>query len=283
MKDVRKLFKKLGGILILGMSFLLLAGCSSSKSSSKNSASVYNRVKRTNTVVWGVKYDTALFGIKSVKTNKLEGFEIDLARLLTKKILGKNGKTEFIEVNASSKVPQLKNGNIDAVLATMTITPERAKVIDFSTPYFKAGTSLLVKKSSGIKSIKDLNNPNKKIIIEKGTTAEADVKKYAPKAKIRQFGDYGACTNALLAGQGDAMATDNGILAGIAKEHKELQLVGGVIAIEPYGIAVDKGQSKMLKAINKALKDVKADGSYHRLMKKWFGNIEGFNIKEAEY
>lgn len=53
--------------------------------------------------------------------------------------------------------------------------------------------------------------------------------------------------------------------------------------VEPYGIAVEKGQTKMLEAINKALQEAKAGGSYHKLVKKWFGNIPGFSVKEAEY
>lgn len=275
-----KLFRKVAALLFLLLTTVSLSACAVE---SDNSVRVYNHVKSSKTITWGVKFDTALFGIKSVKTNKLEGFEIDLARLLTKEILGKDGKAKFIEVTAQTKIPQLKNNNLDAVLATMTITDERKKSVDFSTPYFKAGTSLMTKTSSPVKSIKDLNHKGRVVIVVKGTTAADDIARLAPKAKIRQYNDYGSCTNALLAGQGDAVATDNGILAGIAKQHKGLHLVGGTIAVEPYGIAVEKGQTKMLEAINKALKEVKADGSYHKLVKKWFGDIPGFSVKEAEY
>lgn len=275
--------KKILPKLALVMTALVALTLSACSVETDVSSKVYNHVKASKTITWGVKYDTSLFGIKSVKTNKLEGFEIDLARLLTKKIVGKNGKAKFIEVTAQTKIPQLKNNNIDAVLACMTITDERKKSVDFSTPYFKAGTSLLTKTSSKIKSVKDLNKKGKVVIVAKGTTAADDIARLAPKAKTRQFNDYGSCTNALLAGQGDAFATDNGILAGIAAQHKKLHLVGGTIAVEPYGIAVNKGQTGMRDAINQALKDAKKDGSYHRLIKKWFGKIPGFSIKEAEY
>lgn len=87
----------------------------------------------------------------------------------------------------------------------------------------------MTKTSSPIKSIKDLNHKGRVAIVVKGTTAADDVARLAPKAKIRQYNDYGACTNALLAGQGDAVATD-GILAGIAEQHKSLHLVGGTVA-----------------------------------------------------
>ncbi|WP_201346607.1 transporter substrate-binding domain-containing protein, partial [Lactobacillus nasalidis] len=211
MKQKKKLLRKVAALFFLLLGLGSLSACAVE---SDSSVRVYNHVKSTKTITWGVKYDTALFGIKSVKTNKLEGFEIDLARLLTKKILGKNGKAKFIEVTAQTKIPQLKNNNLDAVLATMTITDERKKSVDFSTPYFKAGTSLMTKTSSSIKSIKDLNHKGRVVIVVKGTTAAEDIARLAPKAKIRQYNDYGACTNALLAGQGDAVATDNGILAG---------------------------------------------------------------------
>lgn len=275
--------KKILPKLALVMTTLVALTLSACSVETDVSNKVYNHVKASKTITWGVKYDTSLFGIKSVKTNKLEGFEIDLARLLTKKIVGKNGKAKFVEVTAQTKIPQLKNNNIDAVLACMTITDERKKSVDFSTPYFKAGTSLLTKMPSKIKFVKDLNKRGKVVIVAKGTTAADDIARLASKAKIRQFNDYGSCTNALLAGQGDAFATDNGILAGIAAKHKNLHLVGGTIAVEPYGIAVNKGQTGMRDAINQALKDAKKDGSYHSLIKKWFGKIPGFSIKEAEY
>ena len=83
----------------------------------------------------------------------------------------------------------MKNENIDAVLAAMTITPERKKQIDFSDPYFYAGQSLLVKDDSTIKSIKDMNG--KTALAVKGTTAVANVKKFAPKAKVLEFDDVG--------------------------------------------------------------------------------------------
>ena len=81
-----------------------------------------------------------------------------------------------------TKIPLLKNGNIDAVLAAMTITPERKKQIDFSDPYFYAGQSLLVKDDSSIKNVRDLNG--KTALAVKGTTAVDNVKKFALKQKF---------------------------------------------------------------------------------------------------
>ena len=272
MKKSTKIF-----ILPLVLALLVtLTGCAKKQKSSN----VYDQVKESKTITWGVKADTRLFGLMSIKTGKIEGFEVDLAKALTKQMLGKDAKAEFVQTTPKTRIPLLKNGNIDAVLAAMTITPERKKQIDFSDPYFYAGQSLLVKDDSTIKSIKDMNG--KTALAVKGTTAVANVKKFAPKAKVLEFDDYGQAFTALKAGQGQAMTTDNGLLAGIATENKGYKLVGGTYTNEPYGIAVNKGQTQMRNAINRALVKLKKDGTYDALVKKWFSGIPGFNIKEAE-
>ncbi|QNQ82895.1 transporter substrate-binding domain-containing protein [Lactobacillus sp. PV037] len=244
--------------------------------------SVKQEVTESDKIVWGVKADTRLFGLMSIKDGKIEGFEIDLANALTKKILGSQGKAEFIQTTTKTKIPLLKNGNIDAVLAAMTITPERKKEVSFSKPYFQAGQSLLVPKTSNIKSVKDLNKKGVVVLAVKGTTAVANIKKFAPKAKTLEYDDYGQAFTALKAGQGKALTSDSGILAGLAKESSGYKLVGGTFTSEPYGIAVNKGQTKFLDKINQALQSLRKDGTYDRLVRKWFGNISGFDIKAAE-
>lgn len=145
---MRKIWKKLGAIsLVLGLAFSLTA-CESygeAKAEPKGDE-VYNQVKSSKKIIWGVRNDTRLFGIMDIKENKLVGFDIDLAKALTKEILGKNGKAELFQTSSKTKIPVLKNGNVDALMATVTITPERKKQVTFSKPYFNAGQSLLVSK-----------------------------------------------------------------------------------------------------------------------------------------
>ena len=159
----------------------------------------------------------------------------------------------------------------------MTITPERAKQVAFSKPYFPAGSSLLVPNNSKIKNVKDLEG--KTVLAVKGTTAVDDVHKYAPKARILQYDDYGQAMSALKANQGVALTTDNGLLAGIAQENPGYKLVGGVYSNAPYGIAVNKGQKQMADHIDQALNELQKNGTYDRLIKKWFAGIPGFSLK----
>lgn len=86
------------------LSVFLLSACQ------KNTRNVYQEVKKSNEITWGVKADTRLFGLMSIKTGKIEGFEVDLANALTKEMLGKNAKASFVQTTAKTKIPLLKNG-----------------------------------------------------------------------------------------------------------------------------------------------------------------------------
>lgn len=271
--------KKFKYVTLLITSLLLvltLAGCGSQPLSSQN---ILENDKKSNTITWGVKADQKLIGLIDVKDGQEKGFEIDLAKAITKKILGKDGKTKFVTVTSQSRIPLLKNGNIDAIIATMSILPDRKKVIDFSDSYFDAGQSILVKKGSSIKSVKDLNG--KTVTSAVGSNSVDNIQKIAPKARVLQLPDFAQALTALKSGQGEAMTTDNVILAGLAVENPGYKLVGGTFTTEPYGIGINKGQGDFKKAINKGLKEVIKDGTYNKLIMKWFGNVPGFDYKEV--
>ncbi len=270
-----KKFKKFILWPLLLLLLLTLSACSQNKDQN-----TYKQVKAKDSITWGIRADTRLFGLTDIKTGKVEGFEIDLAKALTKQMLGPKAKVNYFTTTANTRIPLLKNHNVDAVLATMTITPERAKQVTFSKSYFPAGSSLLVPNSSKVTNVRQLNG--KTVLAVKGTTAVDDIKKFAPKARVLQYDDYGQAMSALKAHQGVALTTDNGLLAGIAKENPGYKLVGGVYANDPYGIAVNKGQTQMINHINQALTELKQNGTYARLIEKWFKGIPGLNLKEIE-
>ena len=271
--------KRLKYLMLMITSLLLLLTLSACGSKPLSSQNVLENDKQSKTITWGVKADTKLLGLIDVKDGKEKGFEIDLATALTKKMIGKDAKAKFVTVTSQSRIPLLKNGNIDAIIATMTITPERQKTINFSNSYFDTGQSLLVKDDSSVKKVEDLNN--KTIIGVVGSNSVENVKKFAPKAQVLQLPDYAQALTALKSGQGDALTTDNVILAGMAVNNPGYKLQGKAFTTEPYGIGINKGQDDFRKAVNKALKEVQQDGTYNKLIVKWFGDVPGFNYKEV--
>jgi putative glutamine transport system substrate-binding protein len=277
---MRKILKSVALVFTLMASLIVLSSCGS-KGEVKNT-DAWTQAQKTDSITWGVKADTKLFGLMDVKDSQIKGFDIDIAKALTKQMLGKNAKANFVQVTSQTRIPLLKNGNLDAIIATMTITKEREKVVDFSNSYFDAGQSLLVKKGSSIKDVRDLNQPGTKVIGVVGSNSVENIKKFAPKAQVIQLQDYAQALTALKSGQGAALTTDNGILFGMAVDNPNYQVVGKAFTKEPYGVAINKGQGNLKKHINKALKELEESGEYNKLVEKWFGNIAGFDYKEVE-
>lgn len=213
---MKKVFRLVGIVLSSLVVLVMLSACGSKALSAQN---VVTRAKQTNTITWGVKADTKLFGLMDVKDDTIKGFDVDIAKAITKQILGPKGKANFVQVTSQTRMPLLKNGNIDAIIATMTITPEREKQVDFSKSYFDAGQSLLVKDSSPIHNIKDLNKNGATVLGVVGSNSVQNVAKAAPKARVLQLSDYAQAMTALKSGQGEALTTDNGILFGMAVEN----------------------------------------------------------------
>jgi len=201
----------------------------------------------------------------------VEGFDIDIAKGLAKKILGDENKIELKEVTSKTRIPMLNNGEIDAIIATMTITEERKKEVDFSDVYFMAGQSLLVKKDSNINGIADVNKKGVTVLTAKGSTSAQNIRAKAPEATVLEFENYAEAFTALKAGQGDALTTDNALLFGMAKQDPNFRVVDETFSEEPYGIAVRKGDKELLDVINEYLKEIKANGEYDKIYEKWIG------------
>jgi aspartate/glutamate/glutamine transport system substrate-binding protein len=254
--------------LVTTMAAVFLAGCGGDKASKESSKDVLAQIKEENKIVFGVKHDTRLFGLKNPSTGEVEGFDIDLSKALAEEMFGKDVKPEYVEVTSKTRVGLLNNGKVDAVVATMTINEERKKEVDFTDVYFDAGQSLLVKKGSKIQGIEDLKKGTK-VLAVKGSTSSVNIREKAPETTVLEFENYAEAFTALKSGKGDALTTDDSILYGMAEEDPSYELVGGTFTEEPYGIAVKKGNKELVDELNKALKSLKDSGKYDEIKDKW--------------
>ncbi|WP_211747273.1 transporter substrate-binding domain-containing protein [Paenibacillus sp. Marseille-Q4541] len=259
-----------------------LSGCGSDKTSGgtdstsggdnvpAESIDTIAAIKDRGKVIAGVKYDTRLFGLKDPVSGSVEGLDIDMAKALAKKILGDETKVELKEVTSKTRIPLLQNGQIDIIIATMTITEERKKEVDFSDVYFNAGQSLLVPKGSAITGIDSLT-PDTTVLAVKGSTSVTNIKEKAPDAKVLEFENYQEAFTALKSKKGDALTTDNSILLGMMQDDPNFEMVGGNFTDEPYGMAIRKGDQKMVDTVNEMLKEMKDSGEYNTLYEQWLG------------
>lgn len=235
-------------------------------------------IKQRGALVCGVKDSLPPFGFVDAKTREIVGYDIDFCRAIADRL---RVRAELKPVTSASRIPQLKEGNIDLVVATMTKTPERAQEIDFSYAYFHTGQTFLVKKDKA-RTLQDL--AGKKIGTAKGSTSEQNVRKAIPSATVLSFDDYPQAFLALNQGKVIAMTTDEAILAGIrakAPKPDAYELLDARISDELYGIGVRNGDQALLNVVNQTLVDTEKSGAAKRIYDKWFGPESAAPLKRA--
>lgn len=231
-------------------------------------------VQKDNKLVVGVKYDSPPFGSLNPSTNRPEGFDIDIAEAIGKKILGGNGNVELKKVDTSTRIPLLQQGEIDLSVATITITNDRKKQVDFSEPYLPSGMAIMVPSKSSITSPPDLRGKTNCITagsVAGDLVANALQSKYGVSTQRTVLDSYPTCLLALKQGRVDFIGTDQGTLLGLAKGDRDVKVIPGLLTDEPWGIAVRKGNDKMVVAVNNALNELFRDGTWAKLYNKWLG------------
>ncbi len=229
------------------------------------------KIKADGKLVYGGTATAPLFSLKDPTTGTLTGFDADLAKMLAKYITGKPA-VDMKEVQIETRETLLQNHSVNAVFATYTITPERAKKIAFAGPYYSSGDAILVKKdNSSITKVSDLNG--KKVATESSSTAANELKKFAPKAKVQLFEENNDCLQAVQQGRVDAYVLDQGILIGDASTNTDVKVVGQPFTAEPYGIGVAQDDPAMKKFVNDWLTKIEQDGSWAKLWKATIGTV----------
>jgi ABC-type amino acid transport substrate-binding protein len=233
-------------------------------------------VKKRGKLVAGVKTDFPPFGYVDAGGRNL-GFDVDVAHLFAKALFNDEQQVELVAVTSGNRIPFLQSGKIDIIIATVTITDERRQVVEFSEPYFLSGSLLLVPKASAVKGLDDL--AGKTVAVVQGAIQDKDVEQLQPKANRIKFGKVSEAVLALKGGRADAYAHDDILVLTLVKENADLKAVGKPFMPRPYGIAVRKGEAEFIKWVNAELAKMKKDGTYDRLWKKYFADVEGSLVK----
>jgi glutamate transport system substrate-binding protein len=228
-------------------------------------------------IVVGTKFDQPLFGLKDPVSNKVEGFDVEIAKLVALRIFGGSlddieDKIEFVETVSANREPFIEEGKVDIVVATYTINDTRKQRIDYAGPYYIAGQDIMVKKGdTSIKSVTDLNG--KKVCSVVGSTSIKNVAEKAPQADIStSFDKYSLCAEALKDGRVQAVTTDDIILLGlIADDPDSFQLVGETFTTEPYGIGHKKGDDDFRDFINDVLEEIYESGEWEEAFDRTVG------------
>ena len=221
-------------------------------------------------IVVGVKYDQPGLGFKGAADDVPTGFDIEIAKRLIAD-LGIDPESDNVvwkETISDNREPFLESGEVDLVLASYSITPERRQVVGQTGPYFVTGQQLMVRSDSDIDSVDDVKG--KEVCSVTGSTSLDNIE--AKGAKPRGFDTYSECRDQVLDGTVDAMTTDGAILLGyVALNPDELKVVGEPFSEERIGVGYSKDDPEMCEWINGVLEESFEDGSWAEAFEKTLG------------
>ena len=216
--------KLIAAIVSLIMVLGALTACSGKKET--NTSSI-DAIKSRGKVRIGVFSDKPPFGYVD-ENGDHQGYDVYFARRIAKDLLGDENAVDFVLVEAASRVEYLQSGKVDIILANFTVTDERAEVVDFAAPYMKVALGVVSPEGALITDVSQLEG--KKLIVNKGTTAETYFTENYPNIELLKYDENTEAFNALKDGRGDALAHDNTLVFAWA-----IQNAGFKIGIESLG------------------------------------------------
>ncbi len=222
-------------------------------------------LKKKGEINVGLLVDFPPYGTTNA-SNQPDGYDADVARLLAKDL---GLKLNLVPVTGPNRIPFLLTNKVDLLIASLAITPERAKQVTFSKPYSAATIILYGSKKAGIKSAADLKSY--RIGVARASTQDVAVTSSAPEGtEIRRFDDDASAMQALISGQVDAIGCSTTVAAQIAKRVPANTFEDKfVLRQQEMAVALRPGQDDLLKTVNDFVTRNTANGELNKLYRKW--------------
>lgn len=237
-------------------------------------------IKNKGQIVIGVFGDKPPFGYVDAD-GKNQGFDVEIAKYLAQDLFGDETKIEFVLTEASNRVEYLKSGKVDLILANFTQTAERAKVVDFASPYMKVALGVVAPANAPVASVEALKDQT--LLVNKGTTADAHFTKKHPEIKLLKFEQNTETFDALKDGRGVGLAHDNALLWAWAKENPDFAVsIASIGEVEFIAPAVKKGDAELLNWVNDEIAQLKKDGRLKSAYEKTLLPVYGDKVKPEE-
>lgn len=216
--------------------------------------------------------------------NELDGFDVDIANLIAKKL---GVKLVLERVGSPDRIPFVVADKIDFVMGAMTRTAERAKVIDFTVPVHTEQFGVLTTGRKPLKVLADLNSASITMIQVRGTTPIPYIEKNLPKAKVLQLDNYPDVIKALADGRGDAMLDVVDFVGKYMNQYKNVKWrvieTGNPGDVYYCALGVQKGNFALRDWLNVAIYDLHRDGSIDQAWLKWFGRPMLHKVKWTDW
>lgn len=262
--------KKLVSLVSLLLALtLVLAACGSKNNEAGKKAStedLYSSIKKEGVLNIGTEGTYPPFTFHD-KSNKLTGFDVDIAREVAKRL---GVKAEFKETQWDGMFAGLDAKRFDMIANEVGIQPDRVKKYDFSNPYIESGAVLIVNKDN--KNIKSFNDLKGKKAAQSLTSNYGKLAK-SKGAELLGVEGFTQAVSLIETNRVDATVNDKLSFLDYKKQHTNspIKIVDSENDLSKSGLMFRKGNEKLVEAVNKALKDMKADGTYTKISNKWFG------------
>lgn len=215
------------------------------------------------------------------RRGQIIGFDVDLARLMARSM---GVKVSFVNTQWDGIIPALLTDKFDILMSGMTITPERNLQVNFAQPYITIGqTALLARRhAAAVKSVRDLDDPKYLIATKLGTTGEIAVKRYLGKARLKTYETEADAALEVRNGRADAFVYDLPFNVVYGAQYPDsLVHLKEPFTREPLGWAIRKGDPDFLNWLDHFQNQIRNDGTYDALYRKWFegtswlANVQG--------
>jgi glutamate transport system substrate-binding protein len=225
-------------------------------------------IQREGVLRVGIKFDQPGFGFRDPRTGQVQGFDVEIAKLIGIGIFGGSvqdlgPRIKFIETRTAQRERLLQEGEVDIVVATYTMNEEREQQVDFAGPYFVAQQDIMVRKDDD--SIGDANDlGGRKVCTVGHSTSESNLKARVPLARVITYDTYSKCAQALLKSEVEAVTTDKPILAGyVVQSRYAFRLIDKPFSYEPYGIGLKKGDRAFQTFLNSRLEKIESNSDWN--------------------
>jgi polar amino acid transport system substrate-binding protein len=225
------------------------------------------KIKDRGRLIAGVSADTLLLGARNPLNGKIEGFDIDMLKAVSKAIFNDPNKIEYRVITTAQRIKALTDGSVDIVARAMTVNCARWAQIDFSTVYYRAGQKVLVAKGSPVKSMADLKG--KKVCAPNGSTSMDKLRTFAGLVPVGSDTHTG-CLVLFQDAKVDAITGDDTVLAGLAAQDPYAFVVKGpAFTSEPYGLGISQKHPEFVKFVNGVLAQMRSDGDWKKAYDRW--------------
>ena len=238
-----------------GVAVVTAAGCSRSGTGTGPASSKLNEVLKRGTVIVGTGSTNPPWHFEDEKGD-LQGFDIEMARLLAKGLFDDPGKVQFVRQASDARVPNLQTGQVDVVFQFMTVTAQRAQLVDFSIPYYREGVGTLLRRNSPHAGALDLAKAGQKVKVSvlQNVYAEALVRTAIPQAEVMQFDSVANAVLALDSGRVEAAAIDDSTVRWLSRQSPDKYKAGNYgWSPQTYAAAVRQGDPVWLNFVNTVL------------------------------